>query len=181
MLFRSLSASEYYNIFTDQIYALQSITTEMGAKLHHVKPHGALYNMAASNIDMANILAQAIKDVDDSLILYGLCNSYLISAAKSINIKTGSEIFADRYYGDDGNLIGRTQNDSLIENPDKSLEQILNAIMNGYIETLNGKKISISAETLCVHGDNKNILALLEKITTGLISHGIKIKCFQFS
>ena len=176
-----LSAIEYYDIFTDQIYALQSITRQMGAKLHHVKPHGALYNMAATNIDIANILAKAIKDVDDSLILYGLCNSYLISAAKSINIKTASEVFADRHYSDDGNLIPRAQTNSLIEDPNKLLEQIVNALMNGYIETLNGNKLSILAETICVHGDNKHILVFLEKISTGLVDYGIKIKRFDVS
>jgi UPF0271 protein len=176
-----LSTTEYYDIFTDQIYTLQSITSQMGAKLHHIKPHGALYNMAATNVDIANILAQAIKDIDDSLILYGLCNSYLISAAKSVNIKTASEVFADRYYGDDGNLIPRTHTDSLIEDPNKSLEQIVNALINGYIKTLNGKKLPIYAETLCVHGDNKNILVFLEKITIGLVGYGIKIKRFDVS
>jgi UPF0271 protein len=176
-----LSATEFYDIFTDQIYALQSITRQMGTKLHHVKPHGALYNMAASNVEIANILAQAIKDVDDSLILYGLCNSYLISAAKSLNIRTAGEVFADRHYGDDGNLIPRSYSDALIENPDKLLEQILNVLLNGYLVTLNGKNLPVFAETLCVHGDNKNILPCLEKITIGLVGNNIKIKRFDVS
>jgi UPF0271 protein len=161
----NLSPKEVYELLTTQIKLLQKIAVKNNAALHHVKPHGALYNMAAKDKVLAKTIADAVKDIDENLILLGLSNSFLISEAKALGLKTASEAFADRTYQDDGSLTPRSQPNALIQNVDEAIQQIL-MMLKGKVKTVSGKKIPIVAETICIHGDGKNAVEFAKAIKT---------------
>jgi UPF0271 protein len=159
-----LSPTEVYELIITQIKILQKIATENNAALHHVKPHGALYNMASRDKVLAKSIAEAIKNVDENLVLFGLSNSFLISEAKAIGLKTASEVFADRTYQDDGRLTPRSQPNALIENIDEAIQQVLTMVKKGKVKTVSGKEISIVAQTICIHGDGKHAVEFAKAI-----------------
>jgi 5-oxoprolinase (ATP-hydrolysing) subunit A len=159
-----LDKEEIYDLVTQQLIILNEITSELDTKLHHVKPHGALYNMSARDALLANTIAKAVKDFDTSLILFGLSGSHSISEAKAIGLQTASEVFADRTYQDDGSLTPRSQPNALIEDTDKVVQQILQMIKEGKVTTVSGKIIPIVAETICIHGDGKQAVQFAKNI-----------------
>ena len=171
-----LSYSEIHDLVTKQIFILDKIAKQNGSVLHHVKPHGALYNMSAKDPQLAAAIALAVKDVDEKLILYGLSGSYSISKAKEVGLKTANEVFADRTYQDDGNLTPRSEPNALIEDADKMVQQVLQMIKERTVTTLSGKKISISADTICIHGDGKYAIEFAERIYETLKKEKIKIQ-----
>ncbi|HEV8080190.1 MAG TPA: 5-oxoprolinase subunit PxpA, partial [Chitinophagaceae bacterium] len=134
-----LSPQEVYELALEQIKIIQKIANHNNVPLHHVKPHGALYNIAAKDKKLAKAIADAVNDIDDNLILYGLSNSFLISEAKAIGLKTKSEVFADRTYQDDRTLTPRTQPNALIENVDEAIQQVLMMVQKGKVKTVSGK------------------------------------------
>jgi|ERR1035437_239206 UPF0271 protein len=160
------SPQEVYELVFKQIKILQKIGADNNATVHHVKPHGALYNMAAKDKVLARTIAEALKDSDENLVLFGLSNSFLISEAKAIGLKTASEVFADRTYQDDGSLTPRTQPNALIEDTDEAIQQVLMMVKQGKVKTVSGKEISIVAETICIHGDGKNGVEFAKEIRT---------------
>ncbi len=164
----NLDQEEIYELVSQQLIILNEITSELGTKLHHVKPHGALYNMSAKNAALANTIARAVKDFDASLILFGLSGSHSISEAKKIGLKTASEVFADRTYQDDGSLTPRSQSNALIEETDKAVAQVLQTIKEGTVTTVSGKIIPIAAETICIHGDGKNAIEFAKAISNAI-------------
>jgi len=157
-----------YAIVIEQLIKIDLIAKQRGAIMHHVKPHGALYNMAAKDAKLAKTIAQAIKDFDESLILYGLSGSELISEANTLGLKTASEVFADRTYQDDGSLTLRSQPHALIEDENKSIEQVLQIIHEGSVTTVSGNVIPIVAETICIHGDGKQAVKFAKAINKAL-------------
>ena len=159
-----LDIREVYDLISQQLFILNEITEGFDVKLNHVKPHGALYNMSARNIELANIIAKAVKDFDASLILFGLSGSHSINEANAIDLKTASEVFADRTYQDDGSLTPRSQPNALIEDTDKAIQQVLQMIKEGTVTTISGKIIPIVAETICIHGDGKHAVEFAEAI-----------------
>jgi UPF0271 protein len=159
------SPEEVYELVSTQIKILQRIAAKNNTRLHHVKPHGALYNMAAKDKSLAKAIADAVKNINENLILYGLSNSYLITEAKSIGLKTASEVFADRKYQDDGSLIPRSHPNALIQNTDEMLQQV-SMILQGKVKTVSGKEIPIIAETICIHGDGEHAVEFAKKICT---------------
>lgn len=162
------SPEEVYALVSKQIDLLQKIAAENNAIVHHVKPHGALYNMAANDKLLAHSIAKAIKDGDKNLILFGISNSFLISEAKAIGLKTASEVFGDRTYQDDGSLTPRSQPNALIENAEEVIQQVLMMVKKGKVKTISGKEIPIVAETICIHGDGKNAVEFAKAIYTAL-------------
>lgn len=168
------SPDEVYELVSNQIKVLQKIILECNAKLHHVKPHGALYNMAAKDNLLARTIARTVKDCGKNLILYGLSNSFLISEAKAMGLKTASEVFADRTYLDDGTLTPRTQPNALIENENEAIQQVLKMIKEGKVTTVSRKEISIVAESICIHGDGKNAVAFAKAISEIFEKENIK-------
>jgi len=156
---------EVYKLISDQIKILQKIALECNTTLYHVKPHGALYNMAAKDNFLANAIAMAVKDHDENLVLYGMSNSFLISEAKAIGLKTANEAFADRTYRDDGTLTPRTQPNALIENENDAIQQVLKMIKEKKVRTISGKEIPIVAETICIHGDGKNAVVFAKAVS----------------
>lgn len=172
----SLPIGEIYELVTQQLIILNEIATSFETNIHHVKPHGALYNIAAKETGVAAVIARAVKDFDQALVLYGLSGSYSVSEAKKIGLQTASEVFADRTYLDDGSLVPRSQPQSLIEDVDKAVEQVLQLIREGTVTSLSGKKIPVQAETICIHGDGKQAVELSKAIHESLKQKGIIIK-----
>ncbi len=160
----SLPPDEIYELVEQQLIIIKEIADSFDINLHHVKPHGALYNMSAKNAVIAKAIARAVKDFDTSLIMYGLSGSHSISEAKATGLKTASEVFADRTYGDDGSLTPRSQPNALTEDTDKAVQQVLQMINDKTVTTVSGKKIPIVAETICIHGDGKHAVEFAKAI-----------------
>jgi UPF0271 protein len=172
----SLSAQEIFDVVLYQVSALKGICAAFGATLHHVTPHGALYNQAANNAEFAAAISKAVKAVDESLILYGLSNSFLISEAEKIKLKTASEVFADRTYQADGTLTPRTETNALIYDTKKAVSQALQMIREQGVTAVTGERVSLKSETVCIHGDGENALDFAAAIHQKLTEKGISIQ-----
>lgn len=170
-----LDENVLYDIIVLQIQVLDTIAESAGVSIHHVKPHGALYNMGAKDPTIAAVIARAVKDTDPNLVFYGLSGSHLINEAKNLGLKTASEVFADRTYQDNGSLTPRSQNNALIETEEQALQQVLQMIKKGTVKTISGKTIPIIAETICIHGDGKHAAVFAKKINEALKREGIMI------
>ncbi len=171
----ALSTQEVYDVVLYQISAIKGICEASGGKLHHIKPHGALYNQAAKDKNLAESISKAIKSLDENLILYGLSGSYLIIEAEKIGLTTASEVFADRTYQADGSLTPRTEPNALIHNTKKAISQVLQMIQEQTVTTTNGEKVSLKCETICIHGDGENAVEFAKEINKSLIQNGITI------
>jgi UPF0271 protein len=172
----ALTPEQVYQLMVYQIAAIKGFTTLRGAELHHVKPHGALYNMAAKNYEYALAIAEAIADIDDNIILYGLSGSQLIDAGEACGLMTCSEVFADRTYQNDGSLTPRSQPNALIESIDQSIQQVLQMIQNQLVVSIDGTPLTVKAETICIHGDGKEAKLLAKQIYIAVRSANCFIK-----
>jgi len=172
----SLSADEVYQLVTDQLRILHNIASDMGMPLHHVKPHGALYNTAASDPAIATAIAHAIADFDARMILYGLANSASGPAAQKLGLKFWNEAFADRTYTDEGLLTPRSETGALIENDEAAIAQVWQMLEAGTVLSTNGKAVSLEPDTICIHGDGAHAVAFAQKIHASLQEKGILIK-----
>jgi UPF0271 protein len=171
----NVSPLKIYDMIVYQLGALDAFLAINGTKLHHVKPHGALYNMAAKDAVIAGTVCRAIKEYDAGLILYGLSGSELINAANAIELSHCSEVFADRTYQEDGSLTPRTARNAMIEDREQSLQQVLQMIQKGTVHATNGKPVEITAETICIHADAVHALAFAKSIYETLQGHHINI------
>ncbi len=169
-----LSPQEAYDIVVYQIGALYGFVKAEGGKLQHVKPHGALYNMAAKNPALAEAIAEAIYKIDSEMILFGLAGSKLIEAGKKIGLQTASEVFSDRTYQQDGSLTPRSEKDALIKDHQSALNQVIRMVKEGKVLSLQGIDISITAHTICIHGDSEKALDFAKYIHAALKDSGIK-------
>ncbi|MBI1343580.1 MAG: 5-oxoprolinase subunit PxpA [Terrimonas sp.] len=151
-----LPMREIYDLVTKQVDSLAAITQKAGARLHHVKLHGALYNMAARTKTISAIIALAVKDVDEDLVLYG--SRLMITEAKKIGLKTASEVFADRRYNEDGSLVSRKVAMAVIDSTEASIQQVMQMIRKGTVTTIDETEIPIQAETICIHGDGPHAI-----------------------
>jgi len=174
-----LPPREVYNLVTDQIATLDEIVIRSGGKLSHVKPHGALYNQAARDSQLANTIAEAVCDFDDSLILYGLANSLSISAATALDLKTANEVFADRTYQTDGSLTPRTEPNSLIDDTKTAITQVLDMIKYGRVRSTEAIMVSITADTVCIHGDGEHAVDFAKAINSELKRTGVTISAIN--
>jgi len=171
----SLSPDEAYAFVLYQLGALQGFCQAEEVSLHHVKPHGQLYNRCAVDYELARSVAQAVKDFDDRLILVGLANGELIRAGNDVGLKTAQEFFADRNYTDNGLLQPRNQPDALIHDENVAIDRIKQAVEQGTVTTISGKTIAIVADTICVHGDSTQALLFVKRIRDELAHAGIKV------
>lgn len=171
---RNLSDEELYDLVMLQIQLLDNAAKIAGASLHHVKPHGALYNMAARDRQMAFIISTAVHDYDDQLILYGLANSFLIEEGMLAGLKVYQETFADRTYQDNGQLTSRSQPNALLENEEMVLKQVMQ-ILDGSLISVNEKEIHVDADTICIHGDGSHAISFAKCIFETLRDHGIQL------
>ncbi|TMI80765.1 MAG: LamB/YcsF family protein [Bacteroidetes bacterium] len=172
----NLPGDKIYDLVLLQLRTIDKIIKDTEAKLHHVKPHGALYNMSAKNSRIAQAIAQAVKDFDEDLILFGLSGSVSTSVAHELGLKTASEVFADRTYQDDGSLTPRSQAGALVEDEENLLQQLLQMIKVKTVTTVTGKRIPIVADTVCIHGDGKHAFQFAKTINQHLSLNGIEIK-----
>ena len=160
----AITPNDAYNYVLYQAGALQAFIRAQGGKLHHVKPHGALYNQAAKDINLARAKAQAIKDLGDGIILYGLASSCYVEAAQEFDVPLWQEVFADRRYTPEGYLVPRKQANALIETEDEAIKQVLRMANEGEVVALDGSVVKVQADTLCIHGDGPSALDFVRKI-----------------
>ena len=164
----AISEQDAYNYVLYQAGALQAFINAAGNRLHHVKPHGALYNQAAKDMKLARGIARAVKDLGSNVILYGLAGSCLIDAAKELNVPVWQEVFADRKYTKEGFLVPRTQVGAVIEDESEALKQVMSMAKEGKVIAIDGSEIKIQADTLCIHGDNPHAVEFAKKIKAAL-------------
>ncbi|MHB7942855.1 5-oxoprolinase subunit PxpA [Staphylococcus capitis] len=171
-----IKPKEIYNLVVYQLGALNGFCKIHGTRINHVKPHGALYNMGAKNKEIAQAIALAVYDFDKSLVLVGLSNTLLISEAEALGLRTASEVFVDRRYEDDGQLVSRQESDATITNTDEALQQVLKMVTENKVVSKNGKEIDLQADTICVHGDGAHALDFVTQIRKKLTKEGIDIQ-----
>lgn len=170
-----MSPAEIFDIVLYQVAALKGVCEAFGAKLNHVKPHGALYNTAARDPEIAAAIAEAVRKIDARLVLYGLSGSRLISEAAKLGLRTASEVFADRTYAPDGSLTPRSSPGALIKDPEKAVAQVLEMIFSKAVTATDGVRIALTAETVCIHGDGVNALEFARRIYAKLTKNGVVI------
>lgn len=171
-----ISPQEAYDIVVYQIGAMYGFVKSEGARMQHVKAHGSLYNMASVNKDLAEAIAEAVYKVDPELILFGLANGELLKAGERIGLRTGSEVFADRTYQEDGTLTSRRLPNAMIESKAESMQQVIRMVKEKKVLCQQNKDISILAETICIHGDGPNALAYAKKIKQELEQADITVQ-----
>ncbi|RHW37591.1 LamB/YcsF family protein [Lysinibacillus yapensis] len=171
----AITPQEGYDMVVYQIGALQGFLATFHEKMQHVKPHGALYNMAAKDSQLAEAIAQAIYDVSPELILFGLANSELTKAGERIGLKTAHEFFADRTYQANGSLTSRTQKDALITDYNQSASQVIRAVKEGKVLSQQHTDVTLRADTVCIHGDGENALLFAKHLNETLEKNGISI------
>src|SRR6056297_327894 len=158
-----------------QIGALMSFCKAANIKLQHVKPHGAMYNMASKNKNIADAIAEGISEVDRDIILLGLANSKLIKAGKEKGLRVANEVFADRAYNDDGTLVSRSKKGAVLHDVKIVVERVLEIIKNNRVKSINGKWIEMKGESICVHGDTKEAVKFVRELKSRLNKNNISI------
>ncbi len=170
-----VSPAELKAMVLYQIGALQAVCRAEGTVLRHVKPHGAMYNMAAKDRTMADAIAEAVAAVDSRLIFVGLSGSRMAEAAASKGLRFAAEVFADRAYEDDGSLVSRTKPGAMITDESLAVSRMVRLIREGTIESVNGRQIELQADTICVHGDSPKAIAFAYRLREALESEGLRV------
>ena len=172
----NLNSSEVTKLIIDQYEVLQKIAQNHNENVTHIKPHGALNNMACEDLDLATTIAKAINSINKDIIFLVPTGSKMELAGKKLNMKIACEIFADRNYEDDGNLVSRSKDNALITNPDVAKKHVLKMVKNQALNCFSGKKIPCKIDSVCIHGDNESSLATAKSIKDNLIGNGLKLK-----
>ena len=172
----NLSSSEVRKLIIDQYEILQKIADNYGEKVTHMKPHGALNNMACEDIGLATTLAKIINEISKDLIYLVPTVSKMEKAAKKFNMKIACEIFADRNYEDDGNLVSRKKVHALITDPEEAKKHVINMVKNQALNCNSGKQIPCEIDSVCIHGDNESSLTTARSIKENLLENGLKLK-----
>lgn len=172
----SLTADEIKAYTLYQISALAGMCSARGLSLQHVKPHGAMYNMAAKDYEMSKAICEAVAEFDPGLIILGLSGSETIRAAKDCGLKTALEVFADRAYEEDGSLVDRRKPGAVIRDEQEAIERVIRMVKEGKVTAVTGKDIPIRADSVCVHGDGEKALLFVEKIKKALSEEEIEIR-----
>ena len=172
----NLSDTEIRKLIIDQYEILQKIALNHGENVTHIKPHGALNNMACEDINLATVLAKTIRDINKDLIYLVPTGSKMEQAANNFNLKIACEIFADRNYEDDGNLVSRKKHNALITNPDEAKKHVLSMVKNQALNCHSGKQIPCEIDSVCIHGDNRRSLDTAIAIKKNLIGNNIILK-----
>jgi len=172
----NLSSNEVRQLIIDQYEILQRIAQDHGENVTHIKPHGALNNMACEDVDLAMTLARAIIEIDKNLIYLVPTGSKMEETAKKLNMRIACEIFADRNYEDDGNLVSRKKSHALITDPEEAKKHVLNMVVNQSLNCHSGKQIPCEIDSVCIHGDNESSLSTAKSIRESLIENEMKLK-----
>ena len=172
----NLPSSEITKLVINQINILSDVANKTGMKVTHVKPHGALNNMACENYDLAKVISESIIQVNKELIFLVPTGSQMEKAGKKLGMKVAVEIFADRNYEDDGNLVSRSKDNALIVDPEIAKKHVIKMVQNQAINCYSGKQISCEIDAICVHGDGNSAVNTAKQIREGLIKSGVTLK-----
>ena len=175
----SLSPDEAYECVLFQIGALSGFVSAQGTTLQHVKPHGALYNQAAADPVLARAICEAVRDFNPALYLYGLANSALTDAAQAVGLPVRHEVFGDRTYQPDGSLTPRGQANAMITDAGQAVAQVLCMLREGHVLAVDGPRVPVRADTLCIHGDQPGAAAFAQAIRQALIREGVTVRAPQ--
>jgi UPF0271 protein len=167
----ALSTEELRRLVREQIATLAEF-----APVRHVKPHGALYNLAARDRAVADAIAEAVREIDPTLVLFGLAGSELIAAGRARGLRVVGEFFADRTYRSDGFLTPRTQAGALIEDEAVAVAQVMRMVREGVVRATNGADVTIDAETVCLHGDGSHAVAFARQLREALRAAGVEVR-----
>ena len=172
----SLSSQEIEKLIFDQYNILQEIASKHSENVTHIKPHGALNNMACEDLDLATTVAKSIKAINKDLIYLVPTRSKMEGAAKKLDMKIACEIFADRNYEDDGNLVSRKKSHALITDPEQAKKHVLKMVQTQSLNCHSGKQIPCEIDSVCIHGDNISSLETAKSIRKNLLDNGLKLK-----
>lgn len=170
-----VSPNEVHDYMIYQIGALDGFIRALGGKMNHVKPHGALYNLAAVNSEIADAIAKAIYKVNPELLLFGLASSEFVRAGEKYNLRVVQEVFADRTYQSNGTLTNRKESNALITNEEDAIRQVLQMVQKGNVQAVDGTIVSIAAHTICIHGDGVHAVDFAKSIYYALQQAQINI------
>ncbi|WP_114781436.1 LamB/YcsF family protein [Botryobacter ruber] len=171
----AVTPEEVFDMVVYQAGALAAFVKAEGGTLHHVKPHGALYNMAAVNSGLAEAIAEAVYKLYPEAVLYGLAGSELVKAGKKLGLKTASEVFADRTYQQDGTLTSRRQPNALITDQEQAVKQVISMVKEGRVMSVQGTAVPIQADTICIHGDGPHAIPFARRIREALLAENIAV------
>ncbi|WP_152655349.1 LamB/YcsF family protein [Oceanobacillus sp. CFH 90083] len=171
-----VTPEEVFNLVVYQIGAISSFATIYGTRIRHVKPHGALYTMAAKDRALAAAIADAVYQIDKRMILFGLANSELVKEGRKRGLSVAEEVFADRTYQSDGTLTPRTAPNALIHDVDTSIRRVIRMVKEKKVEAADGMDVAIQADTVCVHGDGAQAAVFVEKLAQELTNQYIQIR-----
>jgi len=170
-----ITPQDMYDLVVYQAGAVEAFARAAGAKLHHVKCHGALYNMAAGDEALSEAMAKAVHDLGGDVILYALSNSVMMKTSKAKNLRVAGEVFADRGYSDDGTLAPRDKPGGMVEDAAQAVARALAMIEAGYVTSLSGKRVPVAADTLCLHGDQPGAVTFAKAIRKAFAEKGISV------
>jgi len=170
----AMTPAEVYNLTIYQVGALQAFAQTQGSSLHHVKTHGALYNMTMRDPALARACAQAVYDYDPGLLVY-VANANMAEAAQTLGLPVAFEVYADRSYQDDGTLTPRSMPHAMIEDVEQAITQVKRMVIDGVVRSLSGKDVKIAADTLCIHGDQPGAAVFAKRIRAALAADGIDV------
>ena len=168
-----LSAAEAYALVAYQVGAFHGLCAAAGVEINHVKPHGALYNMAVRNRELSDAIAHGVLAVNARAILFAPAGTELFRAAQELGLQTAAEVFADRNYNSDGTLVSRTEPDALLHDPAAAAERVVRMLMEGKIRAVDGSDVSVKAETICLHGDKPDAVEFARTLRAHLEREGI--------
>ena len=172
----NLTSKEVKRLIIAQINILSQIASEKEMKVTHVKPHGALNNMACEDYELAKVISESIIETNKELIFLVPTGSEMEKAGKKLNLKVAAEIFADRNYEDDGNLISRKKSNSMITDPEIAKKHVIKMVENQALNCYSGKQIPCDIDSICVHGDGKSAVGTAKEIRSGLIKSGVTLR-----
>ena len=172
----NLPSNEIRKLIIDQLNILSNIANKNGMDVTHVKPHGALNNMACEDYDLAKIISESIIEVNKKLIFLVPTGSEMERAGKKLGMKIAAEIFADRNYEDNGNLVSRLKGNAMITDPETAKKHVIKMVKNQALNCYSGKQIPCKIDSICVHGDGKTAVSTADEIKKGLIEAGVTLK-----
>jgi UPF0271 protein len=171
-----VSPQEAYELVVYQIGALYGFVKSEGGVMQHVKPHGALFNMAATDAALSEAIAEAVYAVNPELVLFGLSGSEIVKAGEKIGLRTANEVFSDRTYQADGTLTSRKEANALITDTETAIGQVVRMVKDGMVTSTDGKEVTIQADTVCIHGDGVHALDFARRISQTLKTSEIDIR-----
>jgi UPF0271 protein len=176
-----VAPAEIFDAVVYQLGIFQAIAEACGVRPNHVKPHGALYNMAARDEDLAKAIAHAVANVDAKLIFFAPASSALARAGEAEGLQIAHEVFADRNYCSDGSLVSRSRPDALLHNPSDAAPRVLRMLREGKVRSVDGKDVDVRAETVCLHGDNPEAVEFARALRLRLEKEGVALRAPKFS